>query len=379
MRLPLPFLAVCLVTALPALAGPGAFVSEVRVDAVDQPESKHVVFTVEPDTSYPLLKKGGPNRAWCKLKGPTAEGWVLCEGAPEAAAPRAPSAAQLAAADRANSEMQTRGKAEQQARFAALAQAEGGTDEERNDTQFVSTRGTTARADWKPATGCATTCDTKPLFGKAPAMTPLDREVLDMCPARPDVSVSAGDVQRFFSRHYDDPRIQRALSIAGRPGSRQGNLEWLTGLWVSTGPRNAFTHVFCGDDWERGPIGGLHFLPRYAQLEAEGKLCYGGPVRGGSAQQGDAYLIKYRGVAPWSCGEKKVGGFSRASDAVGMVAIGTRAFARCCARGGAKKEGGVYSAPDLGGTAWRIWCGTRNGTYGIATLHPTDEQPTCGD
>ncbi|NMO17930.1 EndoU domain-containing protein [Pyxidicoccus fallax] len=373
MRNALPFLVLSLATALPALAGPGAFVSEVRVDAVEQPESTRVVFTVEPDTSYPLLKKGGPNRAWCKLQGPTnAQGWVLCEGAPESAAPRAPDSAALAAADRANTEMQKRGRAEQQARIA------GASDEEASEERAPS-RGTTAKADWAPATGCATTCDTKPLFGKPPALSAQDREVLDMCPARPDVSVSAGDVQRFFSRHYNDPRIQTALSVAGRPGARQGNIEWLTGLWVSTGPRNAFTHVFCGDDWQRGPIGGLHFLPRYAQLEAEGKLCYGGPARGGSAQKGDQYLIKFRGVAPWSCGEKKMGGFSRSPDAVGLVAIGTRAFARCCARGGAKKEGGVYSAPDLGGTNWRIWCGTRNGTYGIATLHPTDEKATCGD
>ena len=379
MRLHLPFLALCLLTALPVLAGPGAFVSEARVDAVEQPESKQVVFTVEPGTSYPLLKKGGPGRAWCKLRGPSAEGWVLCEGAPESAAPRAPDAADLAAADRAHSKQQARGRAEQQARFARAARES--SDEERgaDGVQSTSSPGVTAREDWKPATGCATTCDTKPLFGKLPALTPMDREVLDLCPARPDVSVSAGDVQRFFSRHYDDPRIQTALSVAGRPGARQGNLEWLTGLWVSTGPRNAFTHVFCGDDWERGPIGGLHFLPRYAQLEAEGKLCYSGPARGGSAQKGDQYLITYRGVAPWSCGEKKMGGFSRSPDAVGLVAIGTRAFARCCAREGAKKEGGVYSAPDLGGTNWRVWCGTRNGTYGIATLYPTDDEATCGD
>ncbi|WP_164016979.1 EndoU domain-containing protein [Pyxidicoccus trucidator] len=379
MRLPLPFLALCLLTALPVLAGPGAFVSDARVDAVEQPESTKVVFTVEPGTSYPLLKKGGPGRAWCKLRGPAAEGWVLCEGAPEAAAPRAPDAAALAEADRAHSAQQARGRTEQQARFASAARES--SDEERGagDVQVASSRPATVRADWKPATGCATTCDTKPLFGKLPALTPLDREVLDLCPARPDVSVSAGDVQRFFSRHYNDARIQTALSVAGRPGARQGNLEWLTGLWVSTGPRNAFTHVFCGDEWDRGPIGGLHFLPRYAQLESEGKLCYGGPARGGSAQKGDEYLIKFRGVAPWSCGEKKLGGFSRSPDAVGLVAIGTRAFARCCARGGAKKEGGVYSAPDLGGTSWRIWCGTRNGTYGIATLYPTDEKATCGD
>jgi hypothetical protein len=379
MRLHLPFLALCLLTALPVLAGPGAFVSEARVDAVEQPESKQVVFTVEPGTSYPLLKKGGPGRAWCKLRGPSAEGWVLCEGAPESAAPRAPDAAALAAADRAHSEQQAQGRAEQQARFARAARESSDEEHGADSVQSASSHGATAREDWKPATGCATTCDTKPLFGKLPALTPMDREVLDLCPTRPDVSVSAGDVQRFFSRHYGDPRIQTALSVAGRPGARQGNLEWLTGLWVSTGPRNAFTHVFCGDDWERGPIGGLHFLPRYAQLEAEGKLCYSGPARGDSAQKGDRYLITYRGVAPWSCGEKKIGGFSRSPDAVGLVAIGTRAFARCCARDGAKKEGGVYSAPDLGGTNWRVWCGTRNGTYGIATLYPTDDEATCGD
>ncbi len=332
--------------SLTAAASSGAFVSSTRVEAVDQPESKKVVFTVAPDTSYPLLKKGGPGRKWCKLQGPSGEGWVLCDGAEETAVSAPPSAEQLVAAD-------------QPARAEAIPAVARG------------------------ATGCATTCNTSPLFSKPPPVSAVDREVLGLCPARPDVSVSAGDVQRFFSKHYEDARIQRALAAAGRTrkgaGAKQANVEWLTGLWVSTGPRNAFTHVFCGDDWLRGPIGGLHFLPRYAQLEAEGKLCYDGPVRGKQPRRGDNYLIRFRGVAPWSCGEKKVGGFSGTQDAVSIAAIGTRAFVRCCARDGAKKEGGVYSAPDLGGTAWKIYCGTRNGTYGIATLYPTDERPTCAE
>jgi hypothetical protein len=339
-------LLLTLTLPLSALAGSGAFVSSVRVEAVEQPESKKVVFTVEPDTSYPLIKKGGPQRKWCKLQGPTAEGWVLCDGAAETAVSAPPSATQLAAAD----------KPVQAEAVPAVARG---------------------------ASGCATTCNNPPLFSKPPALSATDREVLALCPARPDVSVSAGDVQRFFSSHYDDARIQRALAAAGRTrqgsGSKQANIEWLTSLWVSTGPRNAFTHVFCGDDWLKGPIGGLHFLPRYAQLEAEGKLCYDGPARGGKALKGDNYLIKFRGVAPWSCGEKKIGGFSNSQDAVSIAAIGTRAYVRCCARDGAKKEGGVYSAPDLGGTSWQIWCGTRNGTYGIATLYPTDERPTCSE
>ena len=39
-------LPLLLLFALPALAGSGAFVSEVAVDAVDQPESTKVVFRV---------------------------------------------------------------------------------------------------------------------------------------------------------------------------------------------------------------------------------------------------------------------------------------------------------------------------------------------
>ncbi|NTX14178.1 EndoU domain-containing protein [Myxococcus sp. CA056] len=379
-----------LLTALPALAGPGAFVSDVSVDAVEQPESSKVVFTVEAGTTYPLLKKGGPGRAWCKLRGVSTEGWVLCEGAQESAVQAAPSAAVLAAADRADSAQRAQARQqlfaarsdesdEEQAVAVVVSAPSGAAPRYEGAAPAASAPPSTVAVTWKAATGCATTCSRKPLFDKRPTLSAMDKEVLALCPARPDVSVSANDVRRFVTRYYDDPRIQQALSAAGRPGTRQPNIDWLTSLWVSTGPRNAFTHVFCGDDWDRGPIGGLHFLPRYAQLESEGKLCYGGPARGGVAKNKDKYLIRYQGVAPWSCGEKRMGGFSEAPDAVGILSIGTRAFARCCARDGAKKEGGIYGAKDLGDTRWQIWCGTRNGTYGIATLYPTDDAATCGE
>ncbi|WP_375760226.1 EndoU domain-containing protein [Corallococcus exercitus] len=371
------FLAISMAPSA-ALAGSGVFVTEESVDAVEQPESSKVVFAVEPGVSYPLVKKGGPDRAWCKLQGPKAEGWVLCDGTPTDAVQKAPSADALVRADRENTRQQQAARGGTAS--AAASSAEASDDEETT----VAVRAPAGRAAAPPpapddAAACASTCDQPPLFAKAPALSALDREVLDLCPARPDASVSAGDVQRFFAKHYDDARVQRALSAAGRPGARQANIEWLTSLWVSTGPRNAFTHVFCGDDWQRGPIGGLHFLPRYAQLEAEGKVCYQGPAKGEEAVRGEQYLIRFKGLAPWSCGVKRMGGFSTSQDAVSIAAIGTRAFARCCARGGAKKEGGVYSAPDIGGGNWRIWCGTRNGTYGIATLHPTEEAATCAE
>ncbi|NOK18032.1 EndoU domain-containing protein [Corallococcus carmarthensis] len=370
-----------------ALAGSGVFVTEESVDAVEQPESAKVVFSVQPGVSYPLMKKGGPDRVWCKLQGPKAEGWVLCDGTPTDAVQKAPGTDALVRADHENTRQQqaSRGGGSSLAEAAkSLGGGSGagalGTESDDGEAGAVEVRAPASRAAAPgEAAACASTCEQAPLFAKAPALSALDREVLDLCPARPDASVSAGDVQRFFAKHYDDARVQRALSAAGRPGSRQANIEWLTSLWVSTGPRNAFTHVFCGDDWQRGPIGGLHFLPRYAQLEAEGKVCYQGPVKGEEAVRGEQYLIRFKGLSPWSCGVKRMGGFPTSQDAVSIAAIGTRAFARCCARGGAKKEGGVYSAPDVEGGNWRIWCGTRNGTYGIATLHPTDEAATCSE
>jgi len=309
-----------------AFADAGSFTPATATDAVDQPGSYRVVDHLEPGKAYRILKNGGPDRRWCKLDTPAGPGWVVCREA------------------------------------GGLAPASTG----------ASSSGTGGPSR------CATRCDSTPLFRELPALTASDREVLQMCPARPDASVSRGDVERFFRAHIEDPRIQRALSRAGRSGNRADNSEWLTALWVGSGPRNAFTHVFCGDDWTRGKIGGLHWLPRYAQLEQEGKVCYRGPVDGSTPLKGGQLTFRFVGVAPWSCAVKEVGGFTLDHDPVALVALGTRAFVRCCPREG-KNAVGVYAASDLGGQRFKIACGTRNGTYGIATFYPADERPTCAE
>jgi hypothetical protein len=316
-----------LLLARTGLADGASFVAPASGEAVDQPTSHHVVFQVQAGTSYSLLKRGGPGGTWCKLASPDGgpPGWVPCTGATASPSPAASSA---------------------------------------------SPKGLSGR--------CLQSCAGPPLFPTAPPLTAVDKEVLEACPARPDASASPEDVRRFLAQHISDERLVRALSVAGRPGDRAANVEWLTSLWVGTGPRNAFTHVFCGDDWTKEAIGGLHFLPRYAQLEAQGKLCFQGAVKGTDALQGGQYLFRFAAVAPWSCAQKRVGGFTVEHDAVKVLAIGIRAFARCCDRGKGNKDGGVYAASDLGDVSYRIWCGTRNGSYGIATLYPTDEKPTCG-
>ncbi len=315
-----------------------SFVARPPLEALEQPESKRTVGRLEPGRPYPLLERGGPSRAWCKVGVGRGDGWVRCDAGRIAGS-------SAAAPVEKHSRVPERQK--------------------RDDA------------------ACASSCDRAPLFADPPKLTDVDRAVLALCPTDPGGVVPASQVRGFLATHYADPRIQRALSAAGRPGSgagvRASNLDWLTSLWVSTGPRNAFTHVFCGDDWGREKVGGLHYLPRYAQLEREGKLCYGGPAKGGSALRGDQYLITYSGLWPWSCGRKPVGGFAAKHDPVELIAVATRAFAKCCDRATGRREGGVFQATDLGQTRYRIWCGTRNGTYGIATIHPTDERASCGE
>jgi len=308
--------------ALGAALDTGTFTPDRPTDALDQPTGHRVVDHLEPGKPYRILKTGGPDHRWCKLETPSGAGWVPCGAEATASSPPA--------------------------------------------------------AHRSSSGSCPTRCDSPPLFQGPPGLTAADREVLALCPARPDASVSRGDVERFFRAHLDDPRIQRALSRAGRSGNREEAVAWLTRLWVGTGPRNAFTHVFCGDDWTRGSIGGLHWLPRYAQLEQEGKVCYRGPAHGSSALEGGQYTFRFVGVSPWSCAVKQVGGFTVDHDPVNLAALATRAFVRCCPRDG-RNAVGVYGASDLGPRRFKIACGTRNGTFGIATFYPVEEPATCSE
>lgn len=292
-----------------------------------QPQSRQSSGTAHAGDAVSLIKRGGPAGAWCKVRVRVATGWLLCE-ALSSATPAAES--------------------HQPARHGSHA------------------------------LNCDATCPRAPLFPTPPVLSLVDQEVLALCPARPDVSVSEGDVRRFMAAHVDDRRIQAALSVAGRSRSRAANIDWLTSLWVGKGPRNAFTHVFCGDDWTTGSVGGLHFLPRYAQLEAEGKLCYQGPVHGEAAAERGQYLIRFRAMPPWSCAVKRTGGFTEEHDPITLVAAATRAFAKCCPRG-QSSPGGVFRAPDLSPAHFQIWCGSRNGSFGIASFYPTDAAITCGD
>ena len=58
-----------------------------------------------------------------------------------------------------------------------------------------------------------------------------------------------------------------------------------------------------------------------------------------------------------------------------LLTAGTRAFAACC-MGRETRDRGLYAGPR--GVTFQIWCGERNGRFGIATFYPSAGPPDCG-
>lgn len=229
---------------------------------------------------------------------------------------------------------------------------------------------------------CAATCSQKPLFSPSKLLHAVDGEVLELCPAPPQTRIEPEAVRSFFAAHLRDARLAQAVAtVAPFATDTTARASFLASIWSGPARRNAFTHVLCGDDWDKDKLGGLHLEDRYRELEAEGKLCYDGPARSGPACDGRQCVIRYHGVANFSCGRKDTGGFAQGLDAIDLLAAGTRAYGACCmgggpARPGARlREGGRYAGPR--GVTFQIWCGERNGAPGIATFYPVEGAPDC--
>lgn len=91
-------IALCLLLGLPlASARAEDFVPTRDGVALDQPSGPTTIGPLKAGASYPLLKRGGPSTAWCKLRLPEGQGWVRCSagsvrgaGAPDGKAPPEP-------------------------------------------------------------------------------------------------------------------------------------------------------------------------------------------------------------------------------------------------------------------------------------------------
>ena len=233
-----------------------------------------------------------------------------------------------------------------------------------------------------PAASCAATCPNQPLYADPKEPAAIDAEVLGLCPTKAGDRIEPDDARAFFKKHLVDPRLAAALrEAAPHAPNDSARATWLAEIWTGPARRNAFTNVLCGDDWDREKPGGLHLEARYAQLEREGKICYGGPAHGGPAHDGQPCvsgqcMIRFGGLRGFSCGVMaETGGFLQEFDALDLLTAGTRAFAACCMRR-EKRDRGLYAGPR--GVTFQIWCGERNGRFGIAGFYPSAGPPDCG-
>ena len=103
-----------------------------------------------------------------------------------------------------------------------------------------------------------------------PALDTFDRMVLRACGSIKG-SVTRKEFKQLLSDFYDTLWAQPNLvSSEVRALEKVQVINELHRLWTLYG---GFDHVFCGD-WDRGSIGGFHFVGRYLQLQMEGQACY---------------------------------------------------------------------------------------------------------
>ncbi|MCM2322944.1 MAG: EndoU domain-containing protein [Oligoflexia bacterium] len=94
----------------------------------------------------------------------------------------------------------------------------------------------------------------------------LDQEALKAC-GEFGAKVSVADVRKVIDRLSPDRVKELAADL---PGTNDSELrELLVRAWTGS---NGFEHVFCGQPSAK-KVGGLHFGPRYHELQEKGQLC----------------------------------------------------------------------------------------------------------
>lgn len=98
-----------------------------------------------------------------------------------------------------------------------------------------------------------------------PRLTPLDQAVLEVCGKWGSTPTAAR-----FRAMLDEPALAASVAAMATAAMPRADLDHfkdrLTQAWFKAG---GFEHVFCGEPG-RQTVGGLHFAPRYLELQEEG-------------------------------------------------------------------------------------------------------------
>lgn len=114
--------------------------------------------------------------------------------------------------------------------------------------------------------------------------------------------------------------------FANRPANTatEGYLQDLTEAWFAV---HAFEHIFCGEPEANGPIGGMHYVGRYLQLQQTGEACRMDNLRQNEVVPSVLYsmgvIMRFGNYTARS----SIKGYGLTLSAEDLLKLGTRAFA----------------------------------------------------
>ena len=163
----------------------------------------------------------------------------------------------------------------------------------------------------------------------APTLNAFDQAVDTVC-GQPGKSVSPAEFKALMQQHPDVlQRIQAFTEnrvFAERPAktSSADYLNDLTEAWFAV---KAFDHIMCGEPEAGGPIGGMHFIGRYLQLQQSGQACRMANYRQNEVVDGVLYSMgAIMKLANGGVARSSIKGYGLTLNAEDILKAATRAF-----------------------------------------------------
>lgn len=196
----------------------------------------------------------------------------------------------------------------------------------------------------RPATTATTNC--LPFFDNSHNPVRLKNGLADITPPAPNIDafgqavnavcgsigtkVSAEAFKQMLSNH---PEVLAQIKtftqdkvFANRPAKTnpEDYLNDLTEAWFAV---HAFEHIFCGEPEANGPIGGLHYVGRYLQLQQTGEACRMDNLRQNEVVPNVLYSMGVIVHFGNYTARSSIKGYGLTLSAEDLLKLGTRAFA----------------------------------------------------